>query len=45
MQAIPLVSLTVIYVVVCFDKQLMHQKNSLQYTLIRVKLNHFFRVN
>ena len=35
MQAIPLVPLRVIYVVICFDKQLMQEKNSLQYTAIR----------
>ena len=45
MQAIPLVPLTVIYVVICFDKQLMQEKKSSQYTAIRVTLNHVFRVN
>ena len=45
MQAIPLVPLSVISVVICFDKQLMQPKNNLRYTPIRVTLNHFFRVN
>ena len=45
MQAIPLVPLTVIYVVICFDKQLMQQKKILQYTPLRGTLNCLFRVN